>query len=180
MKYLSACLSPLAAVFFLAAATGPARGSEQPSRIDIAPFALPNTPAEELWFEEPRDIVRLVVELTNNTDASIGVSYRRHYWPETKVEERAKEDPMGFGWIPQDDLFNGTWQQAAVSVERHGRNTFWITFRPLTEEFPEEADYAVELRRSVAFRIDGGRPEGSERLRAYTASPPERTQLRVA
>ena len=33
---------------------------------DIRPFALPNTPANEVRFEDPRDIKRVVVTFADN------------------------------------------------------------------------------------------------------------------
>jgi len=41
-------------------------GSMQENGFDIAPFALPNTPPEEIRFEEPRDIDHVVVDLDGN------------------------------------------------------------------------------------------------------------------
>ena len=64
--------------------------SQESSLFDIAPFALPNTPVNEVWFEEPRDIVRIEVDFSETAPDGTGVSYRRHYWPGTKIEELAK------------------------------------------------------------------------------------------
>jgi hypothetical protein len=153
--------------------------SQNPSPFDVAPFALPNTPVNEVWFEEPRDIVRIEVDFSETAPDGTGVSYRRHYWPGTKVEERAKGDPMPFGWIHQDDLFNGDWQEAAVDVENVRTNTVAITFQPLTAEFPDEQGYDVSFRRSAAVRINVPQPDSIRHIRVYTASRPISSTLRA-
>ena len=87
---------------------------------DIRPFALPNTPPHEVWFEEPRDITPLVVEFTDTVPDELTVSYQRKVWPETRLEELSTNHPGGFGWVHQDDWFNGHWQPAAVAVTKLG------------------------------------------------------------
>lgn len=44
---------------------------------------MPNTAPHEVWFEEPRDITRLVVEFNDAVPDKLAVSYRRKVWPET-------------------------------------------------------------------------------------------------
>ena len=152
---------------------------EVPSTFDIAPFALPNTPSNELWFEEPRDIVRIEIDFATEAPTDVDVLYRRHYWPQTKIEERAQGDPMPFGWIPQDDLFNGEWQAAKVDLERTSGNAIAIAFQPLTSEFPDEQGYDVTFRRTVAVRVDVPVPQNIQHVRAYTVSQPASSTLQV-
>lgn len=154
-------------------------GDAASGEFDIATFALPNTAGNELWFEEPRDITRIEVDFGEAAPDNVGVSYRRHYWPQTKIEERSQGDPMPFGWIPQDDLFNGAWQAAAVNVEHAGHSAVTITFQPLTTEFPDEQNYNVSFRRTVAVRIDGANLEIIRVIRAYTVSQPVSGSYRV-
>ena len=45
--------------------------------VDIAPFALPNTEPGQIWFEEPRDIARVMVEFADKAPDDIGLSYLR-------------------------------------------------------------------------------------------------------
>ncbi|MCC6489218.1 MAG: hypothetical protein IT364_17085, partial [Candidatus Hydrogenedentes bacterium] len=179
MKMLSRGTIALFCVLVVLSIHAELDASAEPSPFDIAPFALPNTPANEVWFEEPRDIVRIEVDFGEAAPDSVGASYRRHYWPQTKIEERAQGDPMPFGWIHQDDLFNGDWQNAAVDVENVRSNMVAITFQPLTAEFPDEQGYDVRFRRSVAVRIDVPQPEDVSRIRVYTASQPASSIVRV-
>lgn len=158
---------------------GPSWAGYAADAFDISPFALPNSAPNELWFEESRDVVRLEIEFSGAASENVGVSYRRHYWPKVKIEEWSKRDPMPFGWIPQDDLFNGEWQDAKVRVERVRNNTATITFQSLSDEFPDQQSYAVTFRRTAGLRIDGPAPEAIKAVRVYTASQPVFTSLTV-
>jgi len=147
--------------------------------VNIAPFALPNTPANEIWFEEPRDISIVRVDFKGAPPAGIGVSYLRKTWPKTRPEKRIHETfPAGFGWIHQDDWFNGEWKKAAVSLEKDGEHRVWIRFPGLSAEFPEVEDYDVTYRRTLALRVDAPAPDIAE-IAVYTASAPNSSRLRV-
>ena len=179
MKHFRWCAAGLLGSSMAACWCVQASAGGAPSFFDIAPFTLPNTPQNELWFEEPRDIVRLEVAFEGSPPETVGVSYHRHYWPQTKIEERAQGDPMPFGWIQQDDMFNGDWQTAAVSTEPMGASALVITFQALTTEFPGEQGYDVHFRRTGAVRIDVADPASICSIRAYTVSPKTTHTLRV-
>ena len=146
---------------------------------DIRPFALPNTALNEVWFEEPRDLVCLVVAFEGPVPDKIGVSYQRKVWPETRLEESSKGHPGGFGWIHQDDWFNGHWQDAAVEVVKLDAHRAEIHFKGIQTELPkiDLGDYDVAFRRTYAVRVEAkGNPEIAE---VYTTSAPAHTELRV-
>ncbi|HOD52443.1 MAG TPA: hypothetical protein PLJ71_11065 [Candidatus Hydrogenedentes bacterium] len=161
------------------------------SEFDVVPFALPNTPANEVWFEDPRDIVKVVVEYSGEPPA--GLSYLRKTWPETRVEARQAGDTVGgFGWIHQDDWFNSEWTPAAVKTEGGDRSIAFV-FEKLQAELDSLAgsddaraglegllrDYNVGYRRTQGLRIDGIAPEEVRAIRIFTASPATETTLRV-
>jgi hypothetical protein len=154
-------------------------GATASDRFDISPFALPNVPANELWFEEARDIVVVDAEFETAAPKSVKVYYRRHYWPEKRIESLAEQGPMRLGWAPQDDLFNGEWHEATVSISPDGDRRVRITFKPLTAEFPDLKDYDVTFRRTTAVRVESGGDAGIARLHAYTVSSKTHSQLRV-
>ena len=84
-------------------------------KFDIRPFALPNTPANEVWFEQPRDITEVTIRLLGQVPAEIGLSYRKKHWPQQRFELGSDlDDPGSFGWQPLDDWFNGEWKSAAI------------------------------------------------------------------
>jgi hypothetical protein len=147
---------------------------------DISPFALPGTVPSELRFEEPRDVVRVVVRFVSAAPRRARVSYLRRTWPHRRVElGRDVEDPFSFGWMPADDWFNGSWQTAAARLRRLSPNRLEATFRGLASELPDAGDYDVPFRRTLGLRIDCRRPEEVGGISAYTTSPGTRTRLRV-
>lgn len=151
------------------------------SSLDIRPFALPNTPANEIRFEDPRDISRVVVTYTDPAPQEVTLSYLRKTWPHSKPETK---DPVahshGTGWLGIDDWFNPKWQEAAVCVERVGDRTLSLTFRGLASELEEAARYDVKFRRTLGLKIespDGRLPESVE---VYTVSECKTSEIRVA
>ncbi len=151
----------------------------EPEAVDIAPFALPNTPANEVRFEEARDIVRVLVEYKEKAPASCGLSYLQKSWPGTRAEEHAQEmTPCSFGWTHQDDLFNPEWRDAAVKAMPEGENRISIVFEGLSKEFEEQKDYDVCFRRTLGIRIAAA-PDVIRRISVFTVSKPASTALRV-
>ncbi len=168
------CLAPVSAT-----GEGNAEKGESMAPFDIRPFALPNTTPDEVWFEEPRDIVRLIVEFDGTVPDGIVVSYQRKVWPQTRLEESSKSHPGGFGWIGQDDWFNGHWQHAAVSVAKLGEHHAEIAFKGVKTEMPEVelGDYDVTFRRTYAVKVEG---KGNPAIKSvYTTSAPAHTDLRI-
>ncbi len=177
------CAAMMVAV--LAGIQAPASGAEvtketdATSAFDIKPFALPNTPQNEVWFEETRDITRIVVAFDEDIPQQVAVSYQRKTWPETRVEEAAQGHPGGFGWIHQDDWFNGQWQKALVDVTQLDEHRAVITFKGVKDEYPTERldDYNVTFRRTYAVKVEA---EGNPVIQQIcTASTPMQTKLSV-
>ncbi len=158
-----------------------ASGAEQMKldAVDIAPFALPNLETGEVWFEEPRDVVRLKVTFRTEAPKEIGISYWRKVWPETRIDEVAKGHPGEFGWIHQDDWFNGGWEKAAINPAKEGARSLMVEFKGLKEEEAGFKDYNVSFRRTLALRVDVPDPAAIEGIQVFTASEPTQTSLRV-
>ncbi|MCX5771646.1 MAG: hypothetical protein NTZ09_15440 [Candidatus Hydrogenedentes bacterium] len=176
-KGLVAAVGLLAVVCLGAGAPSPAAAEQ----FDISPFALPNTPPNEIWFEEPRDILTVVAEFEGNVPDNIQVSYQYHEksWPKTRIEEAAKGHPGGFGWVRQPDWFNGSWRRAAVRVEPANGRRAVISFQNLKAEFDDNelGDYDVAFRRTYAVRVEG--PGNPRIVGIYTTSAPMTTDLKV-
>lgn len=150
-------------------------------KFDITPFALPNCPPGEIWFEESRDIQEVVVQFRNTVPRQIGVRYLQDKWPNTRHEERHDtENPAAFGWVETDDWFNGKWRQAKVRKEVNGR-TATLRFRGLLEDGIEGTpkDYDVEFRRTMALHLVV--PDWSQvrKIGLHTASAPTSHLLRI-
>ncbi|NTV32188.1 MAG: hypothetical protein HGA50_02720, partial [Deltaproteobacteria bacterium] len=100
-------------------------------KFDISPFALPNCPPGEFWYEESRDIREVVVQFRHTVPRQMGVRYLQDKWPNTRHEERHDtENPAAFGWVETDDWFNGKWRQAKVRKEVNGKTAI-LQFRGL-------------------------------------------------
>ena len=55
-------------------------------RFDIAPFGLPNGPAGEVKFEEPRDVDVVEVVFAGVAPRRAKLHYMRKFWPGQRVE----------------------------------------------------------------------------------------------
>ncbi len=152
---------------------------------DIAPFALPGAGANEVWFERPRDVKRVVVHFRGKAPRRVGLSYWRHTWPANRSDEPDGTDmvrPSMYGWRGDDDLVHGDWQRAKVKVERLDVRRVAVTFAPLGSEFkPEECggDGARRHRRTVGLRVETGRSFPLAKVQVFTRSQAAQTSVRV-
>lgn len=148
---------------------------------DIAPFALPNAPAGEYWFEETRDIREVVVRFRTPVPRRAALEYWQNRWPATRVEDRAdREDPARFGWTASDDWFNGRWQRARITREVR-QKTLRVRFRGLrSEKLPDApAAYDVDFRRTMGIRLGVSDWSAVRKVEIYTCSEPVETALTV-
>lgn len=149
--------------------------------MDIFPFSLPNCNAGEVWFEEPRDIDKVVVTLAGPVPRRFGLAYLRKTWPKLRYEQaKDTQNPFRFGWSAMDDWFNCRWQPAAVRVTPRGRTERVLTFEGLRKELGDEADgYDVRFRRTLGIRVEVPNPERIRKIEVYTLSQPTQTGIRV-
>ncbi len=147
---------------------------------DIRPFALPNTPANEIRFEDPRDISRVVVTYADAVPDEVALWYLRKTWPHSKPEAM---DPVahshGTGWLGIDDWFTPQWQQAAVDAERVGDKVIVLTFKGLASELEEADGYDVKFRRTLGIRVVSPDERMPEKVEVYTESECRTSKIRV-
>ncbi len=160
------------------------RGTRLFVDFDVAPFALPRSPAGEVVFESARDVEVVEAVFAGAVPPAPRLQYRRKAWPHSRVERTLHLDaerPISVGWHRMDDLFTPPWVDAATDVRRIGTGTLVFTFKPLRNEipdFPDAADYDVTFRRTVGVRVaDSDTPVRS--MRVFTRSRPARSALRV-
>lgn len=148
---------------------------------DIRPFALPNTAANEIRFEDPRDVTRVVVTYADSAPDTVTLSYLRKTWPGSRIETM---DPAGYshgtGWIGIDDWWNSKWEEAAVAVERIDGKTLSISFKGLHSELPDITDYDVTFRRTLGVKVDSADGRLPDRVEVYTTSKCAESELRIA
>jgi hypothetical protein len=151
-----------------------------PAAFDIAPFALPGGPRNEVRFEETRDITAVEISCDGAVPDSLGVSYLRENWPGTKIEFSPDlTQPCQFGWTRVDDWFNGEWQRARSVKMPLAGGSVRIEFEPLSREFPDERKYDVRFRRTLGLRLEGVDATKIKQVRVFTRSAPTTTTLRV-
>ncbi len=170
------------AISLLGAASAAALPAAPPGQgFDIVPCSLPNCADGEVRFEEPRDITRVVVEFEGKAPEGVGLSYLQRLWPDHKVERdwHGADNAMSFGWYPIEDWFNCDWRTAATGVRRLSESTLEFSFRGLRAEFADSGGYDVTFRRTQGLRVDAPGGPAVRSIKAYTASPPATSSIRV-
>jgi hypothetical protein len=115
-------------------------------KLDIAPFALPNTPAGELRFEEPREIVEVVAYYDGGAPQTATCQTMHKYWPEAvKDFNKPLIDPTSYGWVPEDDLFMSSWQEAKADVRRLGEGTIAFSLKNAVEGFSSVRTLGIKI-----------------------------------
>ncbi len=124
--------------------------------VDVIPFAARAFWADpqnyEVWWEDPRDLYRVVVDAGKGTPAP-RLEYWRHAWPEVRVPKGAIVGAGESGWLANDDWTNGAWQPADCILSQEGER--WIfEFNPLNaHEFPALQDFPAAFRRTLKIRV---------------------------
>ena len=153
--------------------------SEEPP-LNLAPFALPGAPANEVRFEEPREIREVIVTLKSAPPANLGLSYLHKTWRRKRQE--LLDPTIGsfqLGWKAVDDWFDVAWDKGAVRVEKTGPRTGVLRFDLLSKEGVSFTAGDVDYRYTLGIRVDGVTPDAVERVEVYTTSKPSRTRIRV-
>lgn len=126
---------------------------------------LPSEPDSEgrahlgLWFEEPRDICRVVVEFDPGSipdPSRVDVQYWRGKWP---FAHRDLNRGAGRGWIGRDDHYRGQWTTAVSNICADGsRVEYEFCHLDLTEIGDPRAlesaeDFNAQFRCALQFRL---------------------------
>ena len=152
---------------------------------DIAPFALPNTPAGELRFEQPREIQRVTVTFTTKPPDDVGLSYLRQTWPARRPERIGDHDlasPAEYGWWPCDDQYHGQWRRAAAVIKQASPRSVDIRFDALKHDSTvEEPGYDSDdsYRRTLGLRLSVPDVAKIRKIAVFTRSEPAQSRLRV-
>ena len=164
-----------------AAAWSPDHAQGQESRsLDLVPFALPGTPANQVRFEDPREIREVIITLKSVLPENLGLSYLHKTWRRKRQE--LLDPAIGsfqLGWKVVDDWFDVAWDKGAVRVEKSGPRTASLRFDQLSKEGVSFNAGDVDYRYTLGIRVDGVTPDAVERIEVYTASKPSRTRIRV-
>lgn len=151
-----------------------------PSKLDVAPFGLPNCAPGEVRFEEPREVATVVARFCGGVPMGARLEYLRKYWPEGHwLRIDPFEDPCWYGWMPVDDSFNSAWQTAATDIEVCG-DTVIFTMRDLREELPEAGEEVVLYRKTLGLRIACPTPTDLAEVKVYTTATASQRELIVS
>jgi hypothetical protein len=103
--------------------------------LNIAPFALPGTPANEVRFEDPREIREVIITLKSASPANLGLSYLHKTWRRKRQE--LLDPTIGsfqLGWKAVDDRFDVAWDKGAVRLEKTRQLRAVLRFEPSSKE----------------------------------------------
>ncbi len=176
-------ISPLSLQF--GANAGPAYPSPG-APVDVAPWgertSWDNGRDVGLWWEDPRDLHRVVVSFADPPPAPerVKLQWWQSQWPHHRIPRDRPAGAGESGWGHLGDLYQGHWRVADAYLQAEGR-TWTYTFRHLNAtEFPDLKDFAAEYRTTMKLRLlfDGPAPR-VEGLEAYTDSVWRRADLVV-
>jgi hypothetical protein len=143
---------------------------------DAAPYALPLPERNGLFWEDPREIHRVVVQFEHAAPLAdrVRLEYWGSRWPEQHLPKDREPGGGDVGWMELGNWFNGGWRVADTDVKTDG-STLTFSFRPVNaKEFLKLASYSAPFRYTLKLRVvSKGALDRIEHLRAFTDSTVE-------
>lgn len=147
------------------------------ANVDVAPWgeraSWDNDRDAGVWWEDPRDIHRVVVIFADSPPApgKVRLEWWQSQWPEHRIPRDRPAGAGESGWGHLGDLYQGRWREADADLQAAGK-TWTYTFRPLGErEFRELKDFEAEYRTTMRLRlVFDGRAAKIETIEAFTDS----------
>jgi hypothetical protein len=146
-------------------------------------ISVPKTSDSEwnfgVWWNEERDVNKLVVNYSGKVSESLiketKVQYWFKTWPREAPEDHKIEDHL-------DDPWQGEWLTAETAYQIKG-NTVIYTFRPITEKennravnLPGPVDYRRTLKVRLLYNVN---PPDIRSLQVYTPTRKKKMSLRI-
>ena len=135
--------------------------------VDVAPFGQRRQWDENghdcgVFWEDARDICRVVVRFDEGATLPDPDAVRLDYWHSSWPEHRIPRDrPSGAGhsgWFNVGDWYQGDWLEADTRLEIDGAS-YAFTFNPVNaKEFPDLDDFAAEYRTTLKLRLHAEAP----------------------
>ncbi|MBI4556429.1 MAG: hypothetical protein HY706_02505 [Candidatus Hydrogenedentes bacterium] len=132
--------------------------------LDVVPFGQVCSWDESardygVFWEERRDIFRVVVRFAGHRDEpdpkTLHLEYWQSWWPEKRIP---RDKPAGAGeegWLHVGDWFQGKWMKADTDLQADGA-VYSFTFHPVNaREFPELTNFAATYRTTFKIRLVG-------------------------
>jgi hypothetical protein len=150
--------------------------------VDVAPFGTPLPGEVGVFWEDPREVHRVVVRFKGEAPPaeSVRLEYWGSRWPEQHLPKDKPVGSGGSGWWEMGNWYNGGWRQADAECREEG-SELTFTFRPVNaKEFPKVEGYPAEFRYTLKLRItSSGKLPKVEALHAFTDSTWERKSVRL-
>lgn len=149
-------------------------GVRQPVQsVDVAPFGFILPEGDGVYWEDPREIHRMVVHFRHPPPPPdcLQLEYWSSRWPEQRLPTDREPGGGDVGWWELGNWYTGEWRVADAAVEVAG-TAATFTFRPLNEhEFPQPTGFPAAYRFTLKIRVTSDLPlPDIERLEAYTDS----------
>ena len=145
--------------------------------VDVAPWgeraSWENGRAVGLWWEDPRDIQRVVVTFAEDAPAATAVKLQwwQSQWPERRIPRDHPSGASESGWGQLGDLHQGRWRDADAALQVEGKVWTYVCRPVNASEFTALKDFAAPYRTTMRVRLlfDGPAPPVEE-FEAYTDS----------
>jgi hypothetical protein len=127
----------------------------RPASFDAAPFGLPLPEGNGIFWEDPREIHRVVVHFTTAPSApeKVRLEYWGSRWPEQHLPKDREPGGGDVGWMELGNWYRGGWRVADTQVTAGG-STLAFSFRRVNaKEFPRLKDYAADFRYTLKLRV---------------------------
>jgi hypothetical protein len=137
-----------------------------------------------VFWEDARDIFRVVVTFADSTPAvepgQITLEYWQSTWPNQRIDRDRPSGAGSSGWLNIGDWYQGGWRKADANLAVEGK-TFTFTFNPVNKtEFPKLTDFAATYRSTLKLRIVGRDALAKiDKFEAYTDSVWENLDFEV-
>ncbi len=126
-----------------------------------------------LWWEDPRDIQRVVVAFAQPPPdpATVKLQWWQSQWPHRRIPRDHPSGAGESGWGHLGDLYQGQWRDADGAWNADG-NKWTFTFGPVNaKEFSGLKNFAATYRTTMRLRlVFSSTAPRVERLEAYTDS----------
>ena len=148
---------------------------------DAAPFALDLSEGNGIYWEDPREIHRVVVQFSSRPDLDqLKLQYWGSRWPEQHLPKDRQPGGADVGWMELGNWFVGDWRDADTDA-RIERNSVTFTFRPVNaSEYPKLTNFPADFRYTLKLRI---KPVSNlphiEKIEAFTDSSWKPQSVRI-
>src|SRR5258706_4401966 len=92
------------------------------AQVDVAPFGLPLSEGQGIYWEDPREIHEVVVEFTSPAPSpqAVKLEYWGSHWPDEHLPKDKDIGSGGSGWMELGNWYRYGWGTAATDWPADG------------------------------------------------------------